>query len=517
MPDYGHELRFGVFITPDAAQAQAVVELAALADGAGLDYVTFQDHPYQARFLDTWTLLSVVAARTTTVRLAPNVVNLPLRPPAVLARSVASLAVLSGGRIDLGLGAGAFWDGIAAMGGPKLTPGQSVDALDEAIDVIRGLWDTSTRSVRVEGRHHRVVGAHTGPPAPHPIELWLGAYKPRMLRLTGAKADGWIPSLGYVELDQLPRMSARIDAAAAGAGRPPAAVRRLFNVNGSFGSGSGFLQGAPAEWARQLAELTLTTGISAYLLAVSSSADLQRFAAEVAPAVRELVTEARGSERSGPPAPAAAFATASPGAPAATPLAAVATPDDGTRLSDEQPWDESTRPTAAPLDAERRYTPDQQAAGQHLIDVHDALRAELTQLRDLVAQVAAGTSDPAAVRSFITRMTIRQNNWTLGTFCETYCRVVTHHHTLEDRSVFPHLRRANTRLAAVLDRLEAEHHTIANLLERVDAALVSLVTPGGEGIAGVRAAVDLLTDALLSHFSYEERELVEPLARNGFY
>ena len=62
--DYGHALEFGVFITPAHESADAVVELARLADRAGLDLVTFQDHPYQPRFLDTWTLLSYVAART---------------------------------------------------------------------------------------------------------------------------------------------------------------------------------------------------------------------------------------------------------------------------------------------------------------------------------------------------------------------------------------------------------------------------------------------------------------------
>jgi hemerythrin-like domain-containing protein len=123
----------------------------------------------------------------------------------------------------------------------------------------------------------------------------------------------------------------------------------------------------------------------------------------------------------------------------------------------------------------------------------------------------------ATARSFITRMTIRQNHWTLGTFCETYCRVVTQHHTLEDRSVFPHIQRSDPALAPVIERLEEEHETIADLLERVDRALVALVSSGDDGIAGVQRAVGLLNDALLSHFSYEERELVEPLARLGFY
>src|ERR671933_1352429 len=117
MPDYGQELRFGVFLPPAADRANAVVELAQLADAVGLDYVTFQDHPYQARFLDTWTLLSVVAAQTANVRVAPNVANLPLRQPVVLARSVASLDLISSGRVELGLGAGGFWGAIAANGG----------------------------------------------------------------------------------------------------------------------------------------------------------------------------------------------------------------------------------------------------------------------------------------------------------------------------------------------------------------------------------------------------------------
>lgn len=158
MADYGHELLFGTFLTPVADQAERVVALARLTEQAGLDLVTVQDHPYQARFLDTWTLLSVIAAGTSTLRVSPNVANLPLRPPAVLARSVATLDILSGGRVELGLGAGAFWDGIAAVGGPRLTAAQGVDALEEGIQVIRAMWEAGGGAVRVDGRHHRVWG-----------------------------------------------------------------------------------------------------------------------------------------------------------------------------------------------------------------------------------------------------------------------------------------------------------------------------------------------------------------------
>src|SRR6201991_3639747 len=116
------QIEFGVFVTPSNQDPQRAVALAELAERVGLDIVSFQDHPYQARFLDTWTLLSYVAARTSRVKLAPHVLNLPLRPPAVVPRSVASLDLLSGGRVELGIGAGAFWDAIAAMGGPRSTP-----------------------------------------------------------------------------------------------------------------------------------------------------------------------------------------------------------------------------------------------------------------------------------------------------------------------------------------------------------------------------------------------------------
>ena len=431
MTDYGHELRFGVFVAPVADRAGGVLELARLADAAGLDLVTFQDHPYQTRFLDTWTLLAAVAARTVTVRVAPNVASLPLRPPLQLARSVASLDRLSGGRVELGLGAGAFWDGIAADGGPRRTPGESVDALAEAIGIIRAAWDPDGGPIHHAGAHYRIEGARPGPAPLHPVELWLGAYKPRMLALTGARADGWLPSMSYLDMDRFGALHAAVDAAAEAAGRRPDAVRRLLNVD------AGGLGGTPGDWPERLAELALATGTSTFILSVGSAAELQQWAEEVAPAVRELVAAARG---------AAPRAPASRTAPSAAPLAVVPTPDDGRRRSPERAWDEGDRPELPAPDPDRRYTPAEQAAGRHLVDVHDHLRGELDQLRDLVGQVARGTTDPGAVRSYLNRMAIRQNGWTLGTFCATYCRTVANHHVLEDRSVFPHLRRSDAAL-----------------------------------------------------------------------
>ena len=437
----------------------------------------------------------------------PNVANLPLRPPAVLARTVASLDLLTGGRVELGLGTGAFWEAIVANGGPQRTPGEAVRALEEAIAIIRALWAPSG-SARVPGEHYRVVGAKAGPAPAHDVGIWLGAYGPRMLRLTGRLADGWVPSQGYLGLDKLEEANRVIDEAAAEAGRSPSDVRRLYNVNGTFGRGAGFLQGSPADWAEQLAELSLRHGMSAYVLAADDPDLVRRFGGEVAPRVRELVE----AERLRPADAVRAQAVAA--GPGTRGLGVTPTPDDGTRRSGVRLWDEATRP-AGPVREGGTYSDEQRAAGRHLIEVHDHLRSELAQIRDLVDQVEAGTLDVGAARSHVNEMALRQNNWTLGTYCESYCRVVTTHHTIEDRSLFPHLRLTEPGLRPVIDRLEAEHQVIHEVIERVDRALVALVA-GPNGMKGLRAEVDLLTDTLLSHFAYEERELVEPLARLGF-
>jgi alkanesulfonate monooxygenase SsuD/methylene tetrahydromethanopterin reductase-like flavin-dependent oxidoreductase (luciferase family)/FAD/FMN-containing dehydrogenase len=262
-----------------------------------LDLATFQDHPYQPAFLDTWTLMSWVAAQTDTLRVAPNVLNLPLRQPAVLARSAASLDLLSRGRVELGLGAGAFWDGIVAMGGPRRTPGQSVDALDEAIDVIRGVWDTGARGgVRVEGEHYKVTGAKRGPEPAHDIGLWLGAYKPRMLRLTGRKADGWLPSLSYMPLEDVAAANATIDEAAADAGRDPREIRRLLNIQGAFSQdGRGFLQGPPEQWVEELLGLVLEHGFGTFIVMGDDPRTIQTFGEKVAPALRAVVERERAA------------------------------------------------------------------------------------------------------------------------------------------------------------------------------------------------------------------------------
>ncbi len=282
MPDYGHPLRFGTFIVPVNTPPHRPVELAMLSERVGFDLVTFQDHPYQPSFHDTWTLLTWVAARTERIELSGNVLNLPLRQPAVLARAAASLDLLSGGRVNLGLGAGGFWDAIEAMGGRRLAPGQAVEALDQALEIVRGIWDASERRpLRAGGEFHRVDGAKRGPVPAHQIPIWLGAYKPRMLRLVGRAADGWLPSQSYLQPGDLERGNATIDEAARAAGRDPREITRLLNI-------------APGQPAEEIARLALEDGISVFVVTGDDPRGLTQFAQEVAPKVRELVARERG-------------------------------------------------------------------------------------------------------------------------------------------------------------------------------------------------------------------------------
>jgi alkanesulfonate monooxygenase SsuD/methylene tetrahydromethanopterin reductase-like flavin-dependent oxidoreductase (luciferase family) len=282
-------VEFGIFPVPNAEQAGELLEHVLAAERAGLDLVGIQDHPYQRRFLDTWSLIPFLAARTERIRFFPDVANLPLRPPAVMAKAAATIDLLSGGRFELGLGAGAFWEGIGAMGGPVRSGKESVDALEEAIEVIRLMW-SGERSVSYEGKHYSLDGLHPGPAPAHPIGIWLGAYGPRMMRVVGRLADGWIPSLPRLPVEEVPERQRAIDEAARAAGRDPASVRRIANVGGRIADGevNGWLDGPPEHWVEELTRLVRDYGFDGFVLSIGEDApeQISRFGAEVAPAVR---------------------------------------------------------------------------------------------------------------------------------------------------------------------------------------------------------------------------------------
>jgi alkanesulfonate monooxygenase SsuD/methylene tetrahydromethanopterin reductase-like flavin-dependent oxidoreductase (luciferase family) len=288
----GRGVEFGVFPDPSAEALGTTREVARVAEESGLDLIGVQDHPYQRRFLDTWTLMADLLARTERVRVFPDVANLPLRGPAMIAKQSASLDLMSGGRFELGLGAGAFWEAIGAMGGPVRTPPDALGALEEAIRIIRLAW-SGERSISFEGEHYVVRGLHPGPPPAHTIGIWLGVYRPRALALAGRLADGWLPSLGYAPPEGVQEMGRRIDDAAAEADRDPRAIRRIYNVGGEItdGPARALLHGPAEHWVEELSRFAIDLGFDGFVLWPSADPieQTERFAREVAPAVRDAV------------------------------------------------------------------------------------------------------------------------------------------------------------------------------------------------------------------------------------
>lgn len=296
-----HHAWFGLNIDPHAGALELAFDLARYADQAALDIIGVQDHPYNRAHLDTWTLLSALGAATSRARLLTNVASLPLRPPAMLAKAAATLDLISGGRVELGLGAGAFWDGIAAYGGPRRQPREAVEALEEAIQVAHLLWGRGeTRGpVVFEGTYYRLAGAQPGPPPAHQIGIWLGALKPRMLELTGRLADGWSISHNYVPPAEVPAMLRAIEQAARRAGRDLRSIRRNYNLMGLIESSgqpsiqlrqAGMLSGPPAAWADVLVRFATELGMDTFIywpVAGDTRDQMRLWAEEVVPLARE--------------------------------------------------------------------------------------------------------------------------------------------------------------------------------------------------------------------------------------
>ena len=293
---YFHQhVRFGANVDPTANDPGWPLRLSRAVERAGLEYIGIQDHPYNAGFLESWTLIATLLQATERVHIFPNVANLPLRPPAMLAKAAATLDVLSGGRVELGLGAGAFREGIEAMGGPGRSRGESIGALEEAVQIIHAFW-SGNRALRFEGKHYTIKGAHPGPRPAHPIGLWLGTYGPRALRLTGRLADGWLPSSSYAPPERLPEMQQRISDAALAAGRKPQDIHRIYNVMGLITDGpvQGFIMGPLDYWVAELTRLAVEVGMDTFIYwpADDRLHQIELFAAEVVPAVQDQVAKA---------------------------------------------------------------------------------------------------------------------------------------------------------------------------------------------------------------------------------
>jgi alkanesulfonate monooxygenase SsuD/methylene tetrahydromethanopterin reductase-like flavin-dependent oxidoreductase (luciferase family) len=285
-------LRFGLSLDPDATRVGEGVRLASAADEAGLDYLAVQDHPYQPDHFDSWTWLTHLAGQTERIGFLTDVADLQLRPPAMLAKAATTFSTLHPGRLALGVGGGAFADGIAAMGGTRRTNAEMVTYTEEALQILRPALTGDF--VRLRGVQHLVEGYQAGPAPATPVPIWLGAQGPKMLAVAGRAADGWISPLNiYVPPDEVPAKQKVIDGAARAAGRDPAAIRRIYNVLGMIGPARGVagLSGGVELWADTLAGWSTRLGFDTFIFwpAAESRAQLELFAREVIPAVRERV------------------------------------------------------------------------------------------------------------------------------------------------------------------------------------------------------------------------------------
>lgn len=290
------DLRFGVMISKVAASDVDPIEEARLAEALGFDLVTVHpDHMHGiGPTLESWTLLSWMAANTTRIRLAPAILSLPYRHPAVTAKMAETLDRLSGGRLILGLGGGNDqWSGaFRAFGLAQRAPREIVEATEEAIDILHGLWHDAPFSY--EGKHFHLAEAAIEPRPARPIPIWLGAFGSKMLSLTGRKADGWFPSLVVLEPEAAYAKLKQVRQAAMDAGRDPDDLTYAYNigvlVTEEARSTRGQIVGTPGEVAEHLAAF-VKNGFTFLNLWPHGDmiVQLERLAWEVIPAVRQLV------------------------------------------------------------------------------------------------------------------------------------------------------------------------------------------------------------------------------------
>jgi probable F420-dependent oxidoreductase len=282
-----------VTIIPSASERSDPIAEARRAEELGFDLVAVWDHPHgeQASF-EAWTLMTWIAAHTTRIRIASDVLSLPFRLPALIAKMAETLDRLSDGRLILGLGAGYLDHEFAAYGAPVRPPAEKIEALEEALQIIRGVWTEPVFTY--DGKYYRNEEARLEPKPRRSIPIWLGAYRPRALDLTGRLADGWIPSMGYLPPSEVPSAMDRVRAAAERAGRDPGALDFAYNLSVRVGGPppqdpDRQVAGEPARVADRLAQL-LGLGFTVLNLSISGDRNeqMRRLAEEVLPEVRQL-------------------------------------------------------------------------------------------------------------------------------------------------------------------------------------------------------------------------------------
>jgi alkanesulfonate monooxygenase SsuD/methylene tetrahydromethanopterin reductase-like flavin-dependent oxidoreductase (luciferase family) len=294
---------FGFGAHSGIGEVPELLRLAQQADLDGLDLFSLPDHPYLGDRLDAYASIGFVLGRTQRIAGFANVTNLPTRPAPMLARTVTSLSALSGGRVVLGMGAGGRWDRIADMGVPRLSPGDAVDAFEEAIVLVKKLCGGGPPT-SYQGRHYQVNRIDPAPVAAPAV--WTGSVGRKSLAATGRVADGWIPGHAADWLSDRYRASRPvIDEAAAAAGRDPREIRTIFNFPGRITDrplaatrdrDGRWIGGSTGQWAEELTTAVLEHGAAGFMLfsppgGTPDITSLTRWGQEIVPAVREAIAK----------------------------------------------------------------------------------------------------------------------------------------------------------------------------------------------------------------------------------
>ena len=300
------EVVFGFGAHSDVDDGPELLRMAQQADRDRLDIFSLSDHPYIGGRLDAYASVGFILGRTQRLSCLANVTNLPTRPAPMLARTVTSLSALSGGRIVLGMGAGGLWDRISAMGVPRLSPSDAVNAFEEAIVLVRMLSGGGP-PVTYQGHHYQVDQIEPAPVAAPPV--WTGSVGPKSLAATGRVADGWIPGHAADWLSERYRASRPIiDEAAAAAGRDPREIRTVFNFPGRITErqlaatrdrDGRWIGGSIDQWIEELTGAVLEHGASGFILfspsgGAQDAVSLGRWTGEIVPAIREAIAKENG-------------------------------------------------------------------------------------------------------------------------------------------------------------------------------------------------------------------------------
>jgi len=302
------DITFGVNVDPGTSY-DAALRLTLLAEELGFDHALIQDHAYNPQFAETWTLLSALGGATERIALGPNVLTSPLHLPAMIAKQAATLDLITGGRLILGLGAGAWDEGIAGLGGPDLSGrGDKFRAFRDTLHIVRGLWEADGAPFSYEGKVLSVRNIRFGPTPSRRIPIITGAMGPQSLRLTAQLGDGISVSSSYVPAERLPSFRAQLDDGAREAGRDPAELRLYYNVMGFIETGESRMRprdpkvywGDPDWWIDRLSTLVREAGVGGFTywpVAGDYAAQFRLFATGVVPGVRSRVTGAGATAR----------------------------------------------------------------------------------------------------------------------------------------------------------------------------------------------------------------------------